>query len=557
MLIDFFFALRKARLPVTIPEYLSLIEAIKDGVIGPSVDEFYHLARMTLVKNEAHFDKFDRVFGLYFNGVTEALDLTRELPAEWLRKHFERELSPEEKAKIEKNLAKLDEDLRTVLKEYAPLVTSPEEQKLLDEVGKAVNAYKAVVEEAISLEKSGKDEEAQQLRRKGWVEKANQLRDATDALAKFNREGADRSAAQAMSDVSSAISSGLTALVLGLLVALVASFLLARRISRRLEDALAGARRIAAGDLTGALPAPTADEVGRLVGAMGDMQTALRSTIGQTKMGAEEISSAAQQLNQTVKQMEQSVTVQSSASSAIAANIEELTVSINHVSDSTGDAARLAGESDEQAREGRETVERLVGEIDQVSHVVKAAAEQIGELEVESAKISSIVSVIKDIADQTNLLALNAAIEAARAGEHGRGFAVVADEVRKLSERTAHSTGEITQMVDSIQESTRQVVAGISGGVGAVESSVSHAQQAGETIAKLQEMARRVAEIIGDVDIALREQSTASTEVARKVEEIATHAEETNAAANETSRASDTLDRVAGEMQRAVSGFRV
>ena len=101
MLIDFFFALRKARLPVTIPEYLSLMEAIKDGVIGPSVDEFYHLARMTLVKNEAHFDKFDRVFGLYFNGVTEALDLTRELPAEWLRKHFERELSPEEKAKIE------------------------------------------------------------------------------------------------------------------------------------------------------------------------------------------------------------------------------------------------------------------------------------------------------------------------------------------------------------------------------------------------------------------------------------------------------------------------
>lgn len=90
-----------------------------------------------------------------------------------------------------------------------------------------------------------------------------------------------------------------------------------------------------------------------------------------------------------------------------------------------------------------------------------------------------------------------------------------------------------------------------------MESSVSHAQQAGETIAKLQEMARRVAEIIGDVDIALREQSTASTEVARKVEEIATHAEETNAAANETSRASDTLDRVAGEMQQAVSGFRV
>jgi len=100
MLIDFFYALRAARLPVTIPEYLNLLEAIREGVIGPSVDEFYHLARMTLVKNETHFDKFDRAFGAYFKGVTE-VDLTTELPLEWLRKHLEKDLSPEERAKIE------------------------------------------------------------------------------------------------------------------------------------------------------------------------------------------------------------------------------------------------------------------------------------------------------------------------------------------------------------------------------------------------------------------------------------------------------------------------
>ena len=101
MLIDFFFALRSARLPVTIPEYLSLLDAIKNDVIGPSVDEFYHLAKMTLVKNEAHFDKFDRAFSAYFRGVSDTIDFSKDIPLEWLRKHFERELTPEEKAKIE------------------------------------------------------------------------------------------------------------------------------------------------------------------------------------------------------------------------------------------------------------------------------------------------------------------------------------------------------------------------------------------------------------------------------------------------------------------------
>ncbi len=101
MLIDFFFALRSARLPVTIPEYLSLLEAIKGDVIGPSLDEFYHLARMTLVKNEAHFDKFDRAFSTYFRGVTEGIDFTKEIPLDWLRKQFERELTAEDRAKLE------------------------------------------------------------------------------------------------------------------------------------------------------------------------------------------------------------------------------------------------------------------------------------------------------------------------------------------------------------------------------------------------------------------------------------------------------------------------
>ena len=465
--------------------------------------------------------------------------------------------SADERAKVEKSLGKLDDDLQELLKSYQPLVSGPAEQKILDDVIKAVNAYKAVVLEGIALSKAGKEEESQQLRRGAWVDKANQLRDRTDELSKFNRAGADGAAAEAMDGVASAIRGGVMALLVGVVIALVASFFLARRISRRLEGSVEIARRIASGDLTGRVPPGSNDEVGRLVTALGEMQNELRATIGKTVKGAMEISNAAQGLNQTVKQMESSVTVQSSASSAIAANVEQLTVSINHVSDSTGDAARWAADSDVQATSGRETVERLVAEIHRVSEVVGDAARKIGELETESERISNIVGVIKDIAEQTNLLALNAAIEAARAGEHGRGFAVVADEVRKLSERTAQSTGEISRMVASIQESTRQVVQGIESGVDAVQGSVENAKQAGETIAHLQEEARRVAEIVGDVANALQEQSAASTDVARKVEDIATHAEETNAAANETARAAELLDRVAGEMRQEVSRFRL
>ena len=465
--------------------------------------------------------------------------------------------SADERTKVEKSLGKLDDDLQELLKSYQPLVSGPAEQKILDDVVKAVNAYKAVVLEGIALSKAGKEEEAQQLRRGAWVDKANQLRDRTDELSKFNRAGADGAAAEAMDGVASAIRGGVMALLVGVVIALVASFFLARRISRRLEGSVEIARRIASGDLTGRVPPGSNDEVGRLVTALGEMQNELRATIGKTVKGAMEISNAAQGLNQTVKQMESSVTVQSSASSAIAANVEQLTVSINHVSDSTGDAARWAADSDVQATSGRETVERLVAEIHRVSEVVGDAARKIGELETESERISNIVGVIKDIAEQTNLLALNAAIEAARAGEHGRGFAVVADEVRKLSERTAQSTGEISRMVASIQESTRQVVQGIESGVDAVQGSVENAKQAGETIAHLQEEARRVAEIVGDVANALQEQSAASTDVARKVEDIATHAEETNAAANETARAAELLDRVAGEMRQEVSRFRL
>jgi methyl-accepting chemotaxis protein len=456
-----------------------------------------------------------------------------------------------EKEKIEKSLNELDGELTKALKKYEPLIASDAERKVYEQAVKGVAGYRTTVNEAITLAKAGKMDEAQQLRKTAWVKEANFLRDQTDALQKINGEGAARSSASAAADVAAASRGGIIALVVGMALAFLCSFFISQRISGRLNDAVVSAREIAKGDLTVSMPPTSKDEVGRLIGAMTEMQGALRNALRETTDSASALLDTSRQLNEAVQQMDRSASIQSTAASAIAANVEELTVSINIVADNTGEASRVAHDSDAQANDGHRAIEQLVTQINGVAGVVRTAAEQIGQLKDESEKISNIVAVIKDIADQTNLLALNAAIEAARAGEAGRGFAVVADEVRKLSERTALSTGEISQMVNAIQQST--------GLFGEDDAAIDHlvAEQAGEAIARMREMAQRVAELVGDVDGALREQSAASTEVAKKIEDIASQAEEASAIAHETSRASDSMSSTAHGMQALVSRFRV
>jgi len=465
--------------------------------------------------------------------------------------------SAEEKAKLATSLGKLDVELRETFGKYEKLISSERERKVYGEAIQAAEEYKVAVEKAIALAVAGDEAGAQQLRRTEWVAKANAVRDKTNELAEINREGADSVAMHAKEEVEKGLAGGVAALIAGVLVAVLLSYLIASRMGRRLDVALAATRRIAAGDLRGELPEASQDEIGRLVAAMGDMQQSLRSTMGETLQGAGQILEASKSLSHAVQMIDQSASVQSSAASAIAANVEELTVSINHVAESTGEAARLANESDQRAVHGNAAIDALIGQINQVAAVVRNAAAQIQELKQESEKISGIVSVIRDIADQTNLLALNAAIEAARAGETGRGFAVVADEVRKLAERTALSTGEIAAMVTAIQQSTGHVVGGVNEGVALADSSVELARQAGEAIIELRTMAQQVAAAVGEVDVGLREQSSASTDVAVRIEQIATQSEEASAIAHETSAAASSLDQTAHRMQAVVERFKV
>ncbi|ENO88070.1 methyl-accepting chemotaxis protein [Thauera linaloolentis] len=460
--------------------------------------------------------------------------------------------------KTEKSLVDLDAKLSQSIDDYRRLAADPEAHTLLDAFAKAVGGYRDTVMKAVALVKDGREQEAVQLQRTEWFTAGTQVATTTAALLQHANDEADeerRASAQAASDAKQM---AIGALVVGTLVAALVSILLARRITSRLHHAVTVANEIAAGHLgqpAGGTAARSGDEIGRLLGAIDAMRESLRTTIGEARDASARLSASAEDLGKGVSELEASVDAQSTEASNIAASVEEVTVSIGEVASRTNEASAAARESDTKAREGREVLRKLEQAIDQVSAVVRTASEGIGNLAEESKKISAIVNVIKDIADQTNLLALNAAIEAARAGEQGRGFAVVADEVRKLAERTSQSTGEITAMVDTIQQSTGQVVARIDEGVSAVSRSVDHAREAGGSIESLLAIARQVSELISDIDLALREQTEASTVVARSVEQIANSAEQIHTVTTASSRSAESLRAMAAHMQDNVSRF--
>ena len=345
---------------------------------------------------------------------------------------------------------------------------------------------------------------------------------------------------------------GLLATVLAISVA----FLLSRSIAGRLQQVVEVARNVAQGRLDSNIERAGRDEIGVLLDAFATMQQRLREMIGQIRAGAGQLVEAAQHISSASTQLSVSTQEQSQAASSMAATVEELTVSINHVADNANEAHGLSSDSGRQSAEGGAVIQETLGSMQRIADTVQGAAAQIAELGQHSDQISSIVNVIKEIADQTNLLALNAAIEAARAGEQGRGFAVVADEVRLLAQRTANSTQEITEMIKKIQLGTRNAVSNMEIGVQQVNGGVEQASQAGDAIVAIRQASGRVVDVVDQISLALREQTVASQDVARNVERIAQMSMQNSEAVADTSRTAQGLQQLAVSLEKQVASFR-
>jgi methyl-accepting chemotaxis protein len=335
------------------------------------------------------------------------------------------------------------------------------------------------------------------------------------------------------------------------------AWMLARAITVPINASVDIAEAIAGGDLTRPVPPGGTDEAGRLLAAFARMQDGLRTMVSASQHSARELARAAEDLTAAARQSSIASEAQSESASGMAAAVEEMSVSIDQVRDHARDARSVAASAGEESRAGGQVVHSSADEMRQVATAVNEAAGTIRELENYSNEISAIINVIREVADQTNLLALNAAIEAARAGEQGRGFAVVADEVRKLAERTSESTHTIANVINKVQAGARRAAQEMEGGVSRVNEGVQLAHQAGDSITGIQAGAERVATAVDDIGSALDEQAIAAQEIARGVERIASMSEENSASVRQTTSAAERLHELAGELESSVARFRV
>ena len=320
------------------------------------------------------------------------------------------------------------------------------------------------------------------------------------------------------------------------------------------QTAAATMQRVANGDLTAHLDdAPS----GSLLNTLGLMVGSLRQLVSEINNDANRLVANAEQIAHASDEVAHAAEQQADATSAMAAAIEELTVSSNHISDSARETAHDTNEAVQLSGQGAARVHQASQAIQKISTTVSDASGRIRALEERAKQVSSIANVIKDIAGQTNLLALNAAIEAARAGEQGRGFAVVADEVRKLAERTSSATTEIEQMILGIQQDTVGAVDAMSAALPEVQEGVQLANSASESLLAIEDGARRTLERVGEVADATQEQSAASTSIAQRVEQIANMVEETTTTIRNTATTAHQLEGIAINLKQLVGKFKV
>lgn len=386
------------------------------------------------------------------------------------------------------------------------------------------------------------------------TKKINLLKEIEDALS----EDLDRIAAGVMAE---AVRARLILVALSVFIALlsaVGGYLTIRSIVGPISAIVVRIKDIAQGegDLTQRVDEQRRDELGELGRWFNAFVAKIQGIIVEVSQATVEVSGAATEIASSSDEMARGMDEQANKIAQISSAVEEMSASVIEVAQKSGDAAGSAGQSGEIAQEGGKVVDETIHGMEAISEAVIAGAASVTELGRRGEQIGEIIEVINDIADQTNLLALNAAIEAARAGEHGRGFAVVADEVRKLADRTTKATDEIGESIKAIQSETTEAVEMMTAGTTQVQVGVDRATEAGQSLERIVSSAQGVAELVQSIAAAAEEQSAASEEISRNVESVSSVIHLANEGVGRTATSAAQLSSKSEQLQGFVGKFK-
>ena len=489
------------------------------------------------------------------SNVAELLRAFQHNPAQELAKLHDHPVE-EHLARIEANLAKTDETWKAYLATYL----TPQEKELATAFTDKYQTYTRTLTQptVAELRKGHYSLEVVSRFLKGNRQLGGEVDKLAESLINLQTVVAKQEYEAAVSHYETARNVSIAAIIFGVLFGAGLSWWLIRSVTGPLDQIRDVVTYVqGSGDFTRKVAVEQQDEVGQTAHTFNALLVSLRGTLGELLQAIGQVSHAAGGMSDNAQQSAIASSATSESASAMAASVEQMSVSVSEVGSGARQALELARQAGEYTQHGGQVIQQAVEEITRIADSVRGVSDTITELGTRSERISGVVQVIKEVAEQTNLLALNAAIEAARAGEQGRGFAVVADEVRKLAERTTSATGEISQMVGEIQSSARSAVSEMSQAVTQVDAGVSLAAQAGQSIEEIRDSTANVVRVVSDITDAIVEQGVASQSIASQVERVAQAAEENSAAASQSSDAAEQMRSLAQEMSSLAGRFRI
>lgn len=436
------------------------------------------------------------------------------------------------------------------------LEKTPKGKELLETIKEHFTLVQKVNDDVMKLVAEGSAASASTMLA-GSLEISKMLSEACSEMVKYQETLTAAGAKSAQSTFRRAL---LILIVLGVAAFVFAAFLaiaLARSITKPLSEGALVAQKIADGDLTTHINAISSDETGQLLGAMENMVSKLQKIIGETKMAARNIASSSRQLNNNAELMSKGAGEQASRASQVATASEEMSQTVLDIAKNTSSIEVSATETAKMAKDGEDVVNKSVEKVKAIARTIDDSAQLIRSLGEKSTQIGEIINVINEIADQTNLLALNAAIEAARAGEAGRGFAVVADEVKKLAERTGNSTAEIGSMVKSIQNEVQEVVVSMGNITKEVKTGVDLSTQAGSVLRSIVGGVDQLHVMVQQIASATEEMASTSEEINRDIESISSLSSDTVDSSKHVADASQELSQLSVSLEKVVEGFTV